>query len=185
MCTAMLFRSLLVLLTLDFVEGEFMITAVGDIDGGFTFVELYTTSDIPDLGIYTLNTPGGFTQLPFGQSLSAGNYVIVSKGTQADFQTFFGGPIPDFCSILWFNHNSGDSVQLKIPNGQILVDTFGTTGQMGYASGYATRVQGATAPKDTYDPADWNILPGALVNCWTAGNAACTTPFQYHTWKRE
>ena len=167
--------------------GELMISGLADIEAGRFFVELYTTTDIPDLSQYTLVTERSVV-LP-AVALGAGQYYIAANKPESDMEEFFGQPIPNFLHDGDVKLGGGnDPVFLEVNSN--IVDAFGEAGESySYKHGYVTRVAGVEAPKAVYDAADWTPLADALKKCWIdddpPGNANCPTPYGVTSFIRE
>ena len=156
----------------------------GPLTGGLPkAVELYATTDIPDLSIYGLGSAnnGGGTdgqELTLSGSAAAGDFLYVaSQGGENGMQAFFGIDA-DFTSAA-ASINGDDAIEL-FENGAV-IDTFGQpdvdgTGQpWEYTDGWAARQPGS-APSRDFDISQWTFSgPDALDGA--ASNADAGTPF--------
>jgi predicted extracellular nuclease len=149
-------------------NADLMITAV--VDGPNAShtrgVELYATTDIPDLAAYKIaieanSNSGSYSadvQLATG-SLTAGSYYWVSNGDSAEFETYFGFAPNQSGSNL--NGNGDDRYVLLDSNTENILDIYGQQGVDGsykdweYTDGWAVRAY-KTAPSPVFYSAEWH-----------------------------
>lgn len=164
-----------------------MISGLADIDSGMYFVELYASTDIPNIGIYTLVTENVIS-LP-SRSLTAGQYFIISSESTDDMTLFFGDSTIEYAQDGDVKLGGGnDPVFLKL--GLETVDAFGVEGaSYGYKHGWVMRNNGTKAPNPNYSPSDWTMKPSMLTKCWIndnpGGNDNCPGPYKQGQFQRE
>ena len=176
-----------------FAQSNLIITGVidGPLSGGVPkAIELYATDDIPDLGIYGLESANNGNaasgpEFTFTGAATAGDFIYVAS-EEAGFNNFFSF-FPDATGAV--ASINGDDVILLYQNGSI-VDVFGETGMDGsgedweYTDGWSYRVNGSGPDDNTFDIANWILSgPDALDGATT--NATAGTPFPLGTYDNE
>lgn len=146
-------------------QGALIITGIldGPRTGGTPKgIELYATTAIADLSVYTVdNANNGLafdgTTIALSGSVAAGEYIYIASET-VGFTAYFGFA-PDFTGSS-LNVNGDDVVGLFL--NATLVDVYGVLGVDGsgqvwdYADGFAYR-KNDTGPSATFIPADWTF----------------------------
>lgn len=173
-------------LALTAVQSQAALVITGIIDGGLSgglpkAVELFASTDIADLSVYSIdnaNNGGAFdgTVITLSGSAVAGQYLYAASEATG-FNTYFGFA-PNFTGSS-LNINGDDVVGLF--QAAALVDVFGVVGVDGtgqawdYLDGWAYRLDG-TGPSVTFNTAEWTFS-GIDATDGTATVAATGFPF--------
>lgn len=172
---------------LSVASGELMISGFGDLQLGAYFVELWTSTYIPDLSVYTLNTKSSLT-LP-SQPLQPKQYMMAASVSHGDLEQFFEKPIPNFCESEGVDLTLG-KVPVSLEKNGSKIDVFGEdSSNFDYKNSWVRRVFGAEAPKTTYHADDWEIPNEAFEKCWIDAtknvNSLCDLPYGDQTFEGE
>ncbi|MEZ6191523.1 MAG: PEP-CTERM sorting domain-containing protein [Phycisphaerales bacterium] len=179
----------------------------GLIDGGLSgglpkVIELYATTDIPDLSVYgagSANNGGGTdgVELILSGSASAGDFIYLASES-VQFSTYFG-----FTPTLFFTGganggpasiNGDDAVELfydptgAFAGGETVVDVFGEIaslpGAWNYLDGWAYRNDNTGPDGSTFVIGNWTFS-GINVTDGTTSNSQVNPPFPIGTYVPE
>lgn len=169
-------------------QGSLILTGLidGSLAGGAPkAIELYVTSDIPDLSLYGVElvsnagSSGGATETDFSGSATAGSYLYVA--TEAPLFTSVFGVAPDFVSGD-VNHNGDDDFYIYGPGGVLIdlwsgsdgVDNTGTESDI--LDTWAYRNNGA-GPNTTFTASEWTIAAINALDGLDAAGLDAAVPF--------
>ncbi len=176
--------ALLTLTASSISQGALIISGLGDPDGGSgDILELYATTAIPDLTLYSIATAnnsdslsGPGTTLAAG-SLAAGAFYYITTDF-VDFAAFVGFSADEDLNI---NINGNDTVGLYLSGtltDRVLADADATDI---HGDGWIYRNTG-NGPNTTYTPSEWTITRDSLGSSTTSTNAASATPMPIGTY---
>ena len=157
---------------------------------GNASIELYATSDIPDLSLYSIGVANGGggsdgQEYTLSGSATTGQFLYLARNSN-DFENFFGF-VPDFVlgSSAALNPSGDDAVELFFDSGgtPTLVDTFGDINVDGtgtdwdYQTSWAYRINN-TGPDGGFNINNWR-LPGRNVSSFNSGSTNTTALIPY------
>jgi len=154
----------------------------GPLTGGTPkLIEVYVINDITDLstyGIGSANNGGGTDgqELAFTGSATAGDFIYITAGAEADLMTYFGIEADYVNSLASIN---GDDA-LELFSGGVVIDTFGELDGSGtgwdYLDGWAYRTSSTGPDGTTFTIANWTFSGiNATDSC--ESNSTCASEF--------
>ena len=160
--------------------------------GNPKFVELFATSNIADLSIYTIaiafnGASSGTTVFTFpADTATQGSYIYVAASAnngEAGFLSYFDCPQDYVTSASLSN---GDDVYLLHKNG-VVIDTIGALGFDGtgkaweYLDGWIKRrnVSTSSTPSVTFNMAQWTVSGKNALDACTSSNALCGSVYNF------
>jgi len=169
-------------------QASLILTGVidGPLPGGLPkAIELYVTSDIPDLseyGVELVSNAGvssNMIETAFSGSATEGSFIYVSLETPL-FTSVFGFA-PDFTTSN-VNHNGDDDFYIYGPSNTLIdvwggsdgVDNTGTVADI--LDSWSYRNSGTLA-NTTFTPSEWNIAPTNSLDGLDAAGTAAAFPF--------
>lgn len=167
-------------------NASLIITGLADPDGGSgDILELYSTTAIPDLSAYSLesaanaNSLAGTLEFTLSSgSLAAGEFYYLTTD-QADFTQFLGFAADDVWGGLSINGN--DTVGLY--NGSTLIDrVLGDSDDSDvHGDGWIYRKDGE-GPNGTFTASEWTAFTNVLGSSNDQTNAGSSSPFPLGTY---
>lgn len=177
-------------------QAELILT--GAMDGPLTggnpkFVELFATTNIADLSIYSIEVAfngavsSGTPQYTFpANAVTQGTYIYLASSTnsgEAGFFTYFGCAHDHLTSASFSN---GDDVYLLRKNG-VVIDAIGEVGVDGtgkaweYLDGWIKRINVSTSstPSATFNMAEWSVSGINALDSCTSTNALCGSVYNF------
>ena len=157
-------------------------------------IELYVTSDIPDLSLYAIgvdndNDGSDGAEYYLTGSATAGDFLYITMYPNV-FQDFFGfAPNFDLGGNNALNPSGNDAVELFYDdtNTQVLIDSYGNVGENGnvggwdYNSSWVYRKTG-TGPDGSFVIGNWRIPGANIIIDNDAANTALPVPFPTGTY---
>ena len=184
----MLLDFVVTLASLQLCQAELIILGGADMGGGKFWIELYATTAIPDLSVYTLRTKQDYI-FP-ADAIAAGDHIIASDDGLSSIAAFIEVPVDHLYLTNKVDLDHGDD-PVYVLNGAAVEDAFGT-GVPGdgdgtawdYKFGYFRRKDGVPPTGNTFDVNDWviNVDAPLLKNCNVNSDCGANAyPFQQYT----